>query len=114
MKEYLKTAVSVIRESISAIFRGEFLLRLRIDKFFIHIVYSFFLLWMSILLDIRVETTLVELEKSKAALNDIRISHAHKTVQLVSLNRISTVQKMLGDKGSDVSLPEKPAAIIRK
>lgn len=101
-----------IKNGVDAIIHGEFLLRLRVDKLFLHILYTFLLLWFSILLDIRVERTLVEVEDNKAVLNDLKIYHAHKTVQRVSLNRISTVQKMLEEKGSSVSMPEKPASII--
>ena len=109
-----KEILAAVKESVSAIFRGEFLLRLHIVRLFPHILFTFLVMWMSILMDMRVEKTMVELERSKSELNDMRILHAHKTVQMVSLNRISTVQGMLESKGSEVTLPEKPAAVIRK
>lgn len=113
MKISFKKIWQTILNSLNAILHGEFLLRIRIDKYFIHILYSFLLLWLSILLDIRVEKTMVEVEDNKKILNDIKIYHAHKTVEIVSLNRISTVQQMLEEKGSNVTLPEKPASIIK-
>lgn len=103
-----------VRNGITAIVQGELLLRLHVDKFFIHILYTFLLLWLVILLDMRVEKTMANVERNKAALSEMKIYHAHKTVQMVSLNRISTVQDMLEKEGSDVTLPEKPAVRIRK
>lgn len=103
-----------LRNAISALFHGELLFRLKVDKFFIHILYTFLLLWLTILLDIRVEKTMAQVEKNKATLSEMKIYHAHKTVQMVSLNRISTVQEMLEEKGSAVTLPQKPATRIEK
>jgi len=110
----LKTAWELVRNGATAIVRGELLLRLHVDRYFIHILYTFLLLWMVILLDMRVEKTMAAVERNKATLSEMKIYHAHKTVQMVSLNRISTVQGMLEEKGSDVTLPEKPAVRIRK
>lgn len=97
-----------------AILKGEFLLRIHIDKYFIHILYTFLLIWFTILLDMRVEKTMVKVEDSKKELSDLKIYHAQKTVQLVSIDRISTVQEMLQKDGSKVAFPEKPASRIEK
>ena len=35
------------------------------------------------------------------------------TGEIVELNRLSTVEQMLRDAGSDVSIPEKPADVIK-
>ncbi len=97
-----------------AILKGEFLLRIHVDRYFIHILYTFLLLWLTILIDMRVEKTMVKVEENKSVLTDLKIYHAQKTVQLVSIKRISTIKDMLEKDGSKVTFPEKPAARIEK
>lgn len=110
----MKKFWDILRNGVNAMVHGELLLRLHVDRYFIHILYTFLLLWLVILLDMRVEKTMATVERNKATLSEMKIYHAQKTVQMVSLNRISTVQQMLEEKGSDVTLPEKPAYKIKK
>lgn len=109
-----KKITQVILSGADAILHGEFLLKLHIDKYFAHILVTFLTLWGVILMDMVVERTMVKVEDNKAILSDLKIYHAHKTVQLVSLNRISTVDRLLQKEGSEVTLPSKPAVRIKK
>ena len=52
-------------------------------------------------------------EKNNAKLETLKIYHSHMTGEIVELNRLSTVEQMLRDAGSDVSIPEKPADVIK-
>ena len=56
--------------------------------------------------------TLVEANKKE--LETLKIHHAQKTCEYVGLDRISTIEEMLTEKGSEVRAPEKPADIIKK
>ncbi|MBR1871616.1 MAG: hypothetical protein IJ795_00215 [Bacteroidales bacterium] len=98
-----------LAQSGIAILKGEFLMRLRVERFFPHILYLFFLVWMLIWIGIKSESTQLEVERNKAELSDIKIYHAQKTVQMMSLNRMTGLEKLLEDKGSEVRFPEKPA-----
>jgi hypothetical protein len=69
---------------------------------------------MMIWLSMKIENTMVKVEKNKTTLNDMKIYHAQKTVEVVSLDRITTVEDMLEKIGSDVELPVKPADRIMK
>ena len=51
-------------------------------------------------------------EKNKETLTDLKIYHAQKTVELARLGRLTTVEGLLEQNGSDVTLPDKPADII--
>lgn len=96
-------------------FFSEFLkgtLILRVDKYFPHILYTFALFWLMIILNIFIEGTLSKVEKNREQLAALKIYHSQKIVEMVSLNRVSTVERLLKEKGSDVTLPEKPAAKI--
>ncbi len=109
-----KKIVVVIKNIFLSIARGDFLIRVRAHKLFPFILYTFFLAWLSIWLSWKVESTMLEVEKNKVTLETLRIRHAQKTSELVSLDRISTLENMLKEAGSDVQMPVKPAVIIIK
>ena len=57
---------------------------------------------------------MVQVERNKRELESLKIYHAQKTCEYVSLDRISTVEEMLKQKQSEVTTPQKPADIIIK
>ncbi len=96
-----------------AIMRGELLLRLRVDKLLIYIIYFFIVCWLSIFIYLRIDQTVLVMEKNKAVLDDLQIYHAQKTCELARYNRMSTVEEMLVESGSDVRIPQKPAQKVK-
>ena len=105
----MKKVLVAIKNVVMAILKGELLLRMRLDKYFIHIAYTFFLIWLIILSSMMVQNTLAQVEKNRVKVNDLKIFHAQKTVKLVGLGRLNTVEDLLKEQGSEVGLPEKPA-----
>lgn len=105
----MKKVFVAIKNTVMAILKGELLLRMRLDKYFIHIAYTFLLVWLIILYSMMVQNTLAKVESNRSAVNDLKIFHAQKTVKLVSLGRLQTVEKLLKEQGSEITLPEKPA-----
>lgn len=99
----------LVRNSIGAIIQGEFLIRLKFDRYFLHIIYLFFLAVVSIWIKLEIDHTMVRLEESKKELEDYKIYYAQKTCELVELDRLSTIEDMLARKGSRLTIPEKPA-----
>ena len=67
-----------------------------------------------IMMSLMVQKTLVAVEKNKTVLNDLRIYHAQKTVELVEMGRLSTIEDLLEKSGSLLAMPEKPAETIVK
>ena len=108
-----KAVGNAVIEVIRSIGRGDLLLRMRVDKLFPYILYTFALAWASIWLSYKVEQTMLKVEMNKKRIEELKIDHAKKTYELVQLNRISTVQEMLMEYGSDVKAPEKPADKIK-
>lgn len=104
-----KYIFGLIRNSIGAILQGEFLIRLKFDRYFLHIIYLFFLAVVSIWIKLEIDQTMVRLEESKKELEDYKIYYSQKTCELVELDRLSTVEDMLEEKGSPLTLPQKPA-----
>lgn len=109
VKEMGSTASSWLRSVIS----GDILLRMRVDRLFPYILYAFVLGWLSIWMSYRMEQTMSVAEKNRKELETMKIYHAQKTCEYVGLDRISTIEKMLEEKGSEVKAPEKPADLIR-
>lgn len=98
---------------IRSIISGDILLRMRVDRLFPYILYAFALGWLSIWMSYRMEQTMVIVERNRKELENLRIYHAQKTCEYVGLDRISTIEMMLEEKGSEIKAPEKPADIIR-
>ena len=108
-----KAVWKAFAETLRSIGRGDILLRMRVDKLFPYILYTFALAWLSIWLSYKVEKTMYRVEVNKDRIENLKIDNANKTCEIVSMTRISTIEKMLKDAGSQVSTPIKPADRIR-
>ena len=102
-----------LRNSLKAMLRGEFLLRLNIGRYFVHIVYAFFLFAMVIWISLAIEGTMTKVERSKAELNELEIVHTQKVFDMVSLTKRSSVRQLLEEKGSKVTEPTQPATVLK-
>lgn len=100
-------------EAIKAIWKGELVLRLRADKLFIHILYLFLIIGLSIYVSLMVDKTLTKVEKNKEVIKNLEVVHAQKTGELVKLHSISTTLQGLKELDSQVGMPEKPAYTIK-
>ena len=103
-----------LANSLGAMLRGEFLLRLNIGRYFIHIVYAFFLFAMVIWISLMIESTMTKVEHGKAELRELEIVHTQKVFDLVSLSKRSSVRNLLEQKGSKVTEPVEPATVLVK
>ena len=101
-------------ETLKAIGYGDILLRLRVDKSLPYILYAFLLAMISIFMSYKAELAMLRMERNKAILETKRIYHSQKTCDMVSLARISTVETMLEELGSELEPPQKPADILKK
>lgn len=99
---------------VRTIGRGEVLFTLKCDKYFPHILYGFFLIFLVLVLNLMIEKTLVEVEENKAVLYDLKVSITRKNTELIGLEKLSSVQEMLEKAGSDLTVPDEPAVYIRK
>ena len=102
------------KNSITAVLKGEFLLRLNVGRYFIHIAYTFLLFGLAIWFSLIIETTLSKVEKNKAELKELEIVHSQKVFEVVNISRRSSVEQMLGEMGSKVKEAEQPAIIVKK
>ena len=105
---------TAIKNSLKALRNGEFLLRVRADKLYMHILYLFLLMWLSIMLSLQVDKTLTRAGANKAAIEELRIHHAEREAALVKLRSASGMEERLERMGSKVTSPQEPATIIKK
>lgn len=103
-----------LKNSFIAILEGEFLLRLNVGRYFIHIVYTFFLFALVIWISLMIDNTQSKVEKNKRTLQELEIVHSQKTYEIVSLSRRSTVNAMLQEMGSEVQEAQQPATRLVK
>ncbi|MBO5500072.1 MAG: hypothetical protein J5990_11880 [Bacteroidales bacterium] len=99
---------------LKAIISGDILLLMGVHRLFPYILYVFILGWVSIWMSYKAEQTMTLVERNKKELETLKIHHAQKTCEYVGLDRISTIEAMLEEKGSEVKAPVKPADIIIK
>lgn len=102
-----------LKNAFLATVKGEFLMRLHVNRYFIHIVYTFFLFFISIWLSLKMEKTFTRVEEGRKALQDVEITYAQKTIELAGMGKMSKVMDMLEEKGSALTVPDKPADRIR-
>ena len=100
-------------EILKSIGRGDILIRMRVEKLFPYILYTFFLGIVSIWLSYKAENTMHMVEVNKERIESLKYENANKNCEIIGLSRISTVETMLKEAESDVTVPEKPAYIIK-
>lgn len=110
----MKKVWLAIKNSFKALRNGEFLLRIRADKYYLHIMYLFLLMWLSILLSLRVDKTLATAGRNKTEIEQLRILHSQKEAELVRLQSASELDRRLGRMGSKVTMPTEPAKLLKK
>ncbi len=103
-----------LKNSFLAVLKGEFLLRLNVGRYFVHIAYTFLLFGLIIWISLMIETTLSKVEKNKAEITELEIVHAQKVFEIVNVSKRSSVEQQLKELGSPVGEPDKPAIIVKR
>lgn len=97
------------KNSFLAVLKGEFLLRLNIGRYFVHVIYTFALFAVIIWISLMTEKTMARVEENKAVLKELEIEHAELTYEAAKAERRTTVETRLKELGSDLGEPQKPA-----
>ena len=98
-----------LKKSFFAVLKGEFLLSLNVNRYFIHVMYTFLLFGLIIWLSLMTESTMAKVEQAKAELKELEIENAELTYEAAKAERRTTVEARLTELGSKVGEPEKPA-----
>ena len=110
----MSTILEGLKNAFKALRNGEFLLRIRADKYYMHIMYLFLLMWVTILLSLQVDKTLSQAGDNQAAIDQLRIHYAEKEAALVKLHSASAAETRLKELGVELTLPQEPATLIKK
>ena len=102
-----------VRNTLRALRNGDLLLHVRADKFYIHVMYVFLLMWISIMLSLQVDKTLTKAGNNKAAIEELRIHHTESEAALVKIKGASPTQARLKKMGSEAQMPTEPATVIK-
>lgn len=114
MKTWKLSDIGVFfKNSFMAALKGEFLLRLNVGKYFIHIIYIFFLFVMTIWISLMIETSLAKMEKNTAVIKELEIEYSQKLYEEAKASRRSQVEANLEAMGSELKEAEKPATVIK-
>lgn len=103
---------TLLKNSLLAVVKGEFLLRLNVGRYFVHIMYVFLLMAASIWLSLMIEDSMARVEKNKAKIRELEIANSQLVFDLAKCERRSEVEARLEEMGSKVTEPDKPATII--
>ncbi len=103
-----------VANTFKALRNGDLLLHIRADKYYIHVMYVFLLMWLSIMLSLQVDKTLTLSAANKAAIEELKIHHTESEAALVKIKGASAVEARLKKLGSDAEMPKEPATVIKK
>jgi len=87
-------------------------LLLKVKPFVPHLLLLFALATGTIYIKLKIDETMVALEKSTEELETIRIRHSQKTCEYASMGKLSSIERLLEEKNINLGLPEKPAGRI--
>lgn len=114
MKPWLTKIVSFLKNSLFAALKGEFLLRLNVGRYFVHIILVFVLFMVAIWTSLMIETSMSKIEVNNGIIKELQIANSQKVYDLERAKRRTVVEKNLQALGSEVCASEQNATIIDK
>ena len=103
---------TVLRNSLVAIWRGEFLLRLRAGRFLAHILYTFLLFGLIIWVSLLIDTSMNTIEKNEKRISELRMEQSILKFEMTRATGRAAVGRRLEKMGSPLREPEKNATLI--
>jgi len=95
-----------------SVLRGDIVLKL--DRFLPHIIVTMVLCIVCIYASLKIDETMVAREKNRRVLEETKICYSQKVCKLAEMRQVNNVVELLAEEGIEVSMPQKPATIIKK
>lgn len=105
---------TLVLNSLLAILKGKFLLRLNLQKYFVHIVYTFFLFALIIWMSLQIDSAMFKVQQKNREIEELEIINSQKTFELVKVSSRSATKERLKMMKSSVTENGKPAYRIVK
>ncbi len=95
-------------------FSGDFILTRGLDKHIWFAVYIFVLFSILITWSLTVESALVKVRKNEKTIEALNIAKDQRAIELLSIDRRSTLEELLRKNHSTLKAPETPATILEE
>lgn len=106
--------MSKIGKALKSFLSGDFILTLGLDKYIIHVIYTFILFLLIIWIGLRVERMFIRVEANKKEINELRIEEYRLNYQLEEMSGIEKIRQLLEKEHVEGLKPlDKPAHRIR-
>lgn len=109
-----RTKMSKVGNFLGDLLNGDLLLRLKVDKILPYILVIFVMGISLIFIKLQIDKTLLKCERARTELENVRIEYAKKSCELISLEKLSTIESMLEKQGLEIGIPTKPADRIKE
>ena len=100
---------SLLKNSVQAILKGEFLLRLNIGRYFIYIASCCTVVALTIWISLLIDSTLTKVQRNRKTIEEQQNEIAVLTYELSKATRRTEVERKLEILGSDLRDATKPA-----
>ena len=107
----MSKAQKITRKFVS-IFSGDFILNRKLDRYVWFAVYIFVLFSSIIAWSLMVENNLVKVRKNEKTIEALNIARDQRSVELLSIDRRSTLEELLRKNHSTLQAPKRPAVIL--
>lgn len=105
----MKKALQVLKNSLVAILKGEFLLRLNAGKYYVHIIFVFLALGLAIWFNLGIDNTLHKVEVNNSRIDDLKMINSQMRYEIELLHSRSNTAGKLARMGSPLKEPTAPA-----
>lgn len=109
----LKKIFRILGNSLNAILRGEFLVRLGAANYFRQILFIFLMIGVVIWASLSIDSTLNEVERNKKELKDLKTLEAIKSFELEQYKNREVILEAIVKKGSSLRPSKSPSTVLR-
>lgn len=112
--EKLKRIGKAVLNSFVAIWKGEFLLRLRAGRFLAHILYTFLLLGVIIWVSLLIDTAMNKVEKNYSRIGELKMEQSLLKIDITRAESRTEVARRLEAMSSPLRIPEQNATEVTR
>ena len=107
----MSKAKNITRKFVN-FFSGDFILNRKLDRHIWFVIYVFVLVSATIAWRLTVESALVKVRHNEQTIEALNIARDQRAVELLSLDRRSTLEDLLKKNRSTLKAPETPAVVL--